>query len=86
VDHRRPFRLSWERTDRFAVLTRLALVGALVASALALWGLPPVDLHGPIHRLGIMDLLCGGTRAAYFTMTARWALAWYYTTPSDHWR
>jgi hypothetical protein len=29
---------------------------------LAVVGLPPVDLHGPLHHLGIMDPLCGLTR------------------------
>lgn len=71
-------RLSWTRTDDHAVVTRVAVAGALAAVALALWGLPPVDLHGPLHRFGIMDFLCGGTRAAHFTVTGDWALAWYY--------
>ena len=52
---------------------------------MALWGLPPVDLHGPLHRLGIMDPVCGGTRSAYFAVSARWALAWYYNR-SERWR
>lgn len=71
-------RLSWRSSDQYRGLTRVALGGAAVAAAMALWGLPPLDLHGPLHRLGIMDPLCGGTRAAYFAVTARWALAWYY--------
>jgi hypothetical protein len=45
---------------------------------MALFGLPPVDLHGPFHRFGIMDPLCGGTRAARYTAQAEWALAWKY--------
>jgi hypothetical protein len=71
-------RLSWQPTDRHVQLTRIAFAAALFALAMAIWGLPPLDLHGPLHRLGIMDPLCGGTRAAYFTVTARWATAWYY--------
>ncbi|OJV78723.1 MAG: hypothetical protein BGO37_12870 [Cellulomonas sp. 73-92] len=71
-------RLSWQLTDRHSQLTWAALGGGLAAVALAFWGLPAIDLHGPLHRLGIMDLLCGGTRAAYLTMTGRWTLAWYY--------
>ncbi|HEY3547917.1 MAG TPA: DUF2752 domain-containing protein [Propionicimonas sp.] len=71
-------RLAWRSTDRHVQLTRAALGAALALVALALWGLPPVDLHGPLHRLGIMDLLCGGTRAAYFTVTGRWSMAWFY--------
>lgn len=33
------------------------------ASALATLGLPPVDIHSPLHFIGIMDPLCGMTRA-----------------------
>jgi hypothetical protein len=32
------------------------------------FGLPPVDLHGPLHYLGVMDPLCGGTRSVYLTL------------------
>ncbi|HEY3547815.1 MAG TPA: DUF2752 domain-containing protein [Propionicimonas sp.] len=71
-------RLAWQSTDRHVQLTRTALGAALALVVLAFWGLPPVDVHGPLHRLGIMDLLCGGTRAAYFTVTGRWSLAWFY--------
>jgi len=59
-------------------VTAVAVAGALAAAALAAWGLPPVGLQGPLHRLGVMDPLCGGTRAAYFAVTGRWALAWHY--------
>ena len=45
---------------------------------MAVFGLPPLDLHGPLHYLGIMDPLCGGTRAARHTMRGDLALAWQY--------
>ncbi len=70
--------LSWSSTDRHTRLTWAAACLAVVAAAMAVWGLPPLDIHGPLHRLGVMDPLCGGTRAAYFAMTGRWAVAWYY--------
>ena len=70
--------LRWVGTDPYPHLTWLAVMGAVAAGALALWGLPPVDLHGPLHRLGIMDPLCGGTRAAYFAVTGQWSKAWLY--------
>ena len=43
----------------------LAPTVAFAAGAVVLRfvGLPPVDLHPPLHRLGLMDPLCGGTRA-----------------------
>ncbi|MGW5440736.1 DUF2752 domain-containing protein [Nocardia asteroides] len=28
-----------------------------------------MDLHGPLHRIGIMDPFCGGTRATYLLLT-----------------
>jgi len=59
-------------------MTVVAFAGFVVAAAMAVFGLPPVDLHGPFHRLGIMDPLCGGTRAARYTAQGQWALAWQY--------
>jgi hypothetical protein len=69
---------SWERRDRHRVVTLVALVGLVTAGAMALFGLPPVDLHGPLHRFGIMDPFCGGTRAARYTAQGEWASAWQY--------
>ena len=37
----------------------------LAVGVLRVVGVPHVDTHGPLHRLGIMDPLCGGTRATY---------------------
>lgn len=48
--------------DQHGTLTRLAVAGLVVAGLLAIYGLPPVDLHGPLHYLGAMDPLCGMTR------------------------
>jgi hypothetical protein len=50
------------------VWTRIALGGLAIAVLLAIFGLPPVDLHGPLHYLGVMDPLCGGTRSVYLTL------------------
>lgn len=38
-------------------------VGRLLA--LAVVGVPSTDLHGPLHRIGIMDPACGGTRSVF---------------------
>jgi hypothetical protein len=46
----------------------IALIGLVIAALLAVLGLPPVDLHGPLHYLGVMDPLCGGTRSVYLTL------------------
>ena len=71
-------RLSWERSDRHRMITAVAVAGLVLALLMALFGLPPVDLHGPLHYLGIMDPLCGGTRAARYTMLGDWGQAWQY--------
>ncbi|MGH3813432.1 MAG: DUF2752 domain-containing protein, partial [Pseudonocardiaceae bacterium] len=60
------------------MVTLLSVVGLLAADAMAFFGLPPVDLHGPLHRLGIMDPLCGGTRAARYAALGNWTAAWRY--------
>ncbi|MGY1948707.1 DUF2752 domain-containing protein [Nocardia asiatica] len=46
-------------------MTWSALVLLAAAVALAVAGVPTVDLHGPLHRIGIMDPACGGTRSVY---------------------
>jgi len=52
-----------EPFDRHRPVLVLAVIGLGAAAALGRVGLPPVDLHTPLHRMGIMDPLCGGTRA-----------------------
>lgn len=55
-------RLRWCTTDNHRNLTWLAALGLMATAALAVFGLPPIDLHAPPHHLGIMDPLCGMTR------------------------
>lgn len=74
-----PFvRLHVERRDRHRWLTVLAVLALAIAVGMAVVGLPPVDLHGPLHKYGIMDPLCGGTRAARYTAQGDLAQAWRY--------
>jgi Protein of unknown function (DUF2752) len=61
-------RVGWSDRDQCRHLTRLATFGLALAGLLALVGLPPVDLHGPLHRFGIMDPLCGMTRGVRYVM------------------
>lgn len=56
--------VSWADHDRVHDLTIVVVAGCLLAAVLAVFGLPPVDIHGPTHYVGIMDPLCGMTRAA----------------------
>lgn len=69
---------SWQRRDHHRVVTNLAGVVLVIAVGMALFGLPPVDIHGPLHYVGIMDPLCGGTRAARYTAQGQLGLAWKY--------
>lgn len=52
-----------EEVDRYRAVTFLTLAGIAGAFALRIFGLPQVDLHSPLHYLGLMDPLCGLTRA-----------------------
>ena len=72
--------LSWavEPTDRHRPITILATIGLFAGVLMAFLGLPPVDLHGPLHHLGLMDPFCGGTRAAYYTLRGQGGQAWRY--------
>lgn len=78
--HEQPawMRLTWASQDRYRWLTPLWLLGLLGVAALALLGLPPVDLHPPLHRLGVMDPLCGGTRSVRYAAIGQIGDAWRY--------
>jgi Protein of unknown function (DUF2752) len=65
--------LSVRRHDKQPVWSWIALAGLVIAGLLAVVGLPHADLHGPLHYLGVMDPLCGGTRSVYFTLHGRLA-------------
>lgn len=67
-----------DTADGHRLATVFALGVVVVAAVLAVAGLPSIDLHGPLHRLGIMDPLCGGTRSARLTILGQWGLAWTY--------
>jgi len=69
---------SLEAKDRWMTWTWTALAGVAAALTMASIGLPPVDLHGPLHHLGIMDPLCGGTRAVRFAAMGAWSASWRY--------
>ena len=64
--------------DGHRAITVVGSLGLLGGVLMARLGLPPLDLHGPLHHLGIMDPFCGGTRAAYFAVLGRGDQAWTY--------
>ena len=63
------FRIGWSGHDRAARFTWAAALFGIAAVALRVVGVPPVDLHGPLHYLGVMDPLCGGTRATFLLLS-----------------
>lgn len=65
-------------TDRMRLLTVAAVAGLLLGAAMAAFGLPPVDLHGPNHYIGIMSPTCGATRSVWTAMSGDWAMSWRY--------
>lgn len=46
--------------------------------AMAVFGMLPVNVHGPLHFVGIMDPLCGVTRSTVATFRGDLATAWQY--------
>ena len=70
--------LEWSTRDEMLWVTLAGTLGLILALAMATFGLPPIDLHGPLHRWGIMDPLCGGTRAARLTAQGHLGAAWTY--------
>jgi Protein of unknown function (DUF2752) len=70
------------RPGRPTPLTVVAAVGLVVAAGLAVFGMPPVDLHSPLHHLGIMDPLCGMTRGSAAMMRGDLREAWWYNPAS----
>jgi uncharacterized membrane protein YfcA len=61
-----------------SVWTWLAVAGLLGAIVLAIAGMLPIDIHGPLHYAGIMDPFCGATRSVYLTMRGQFENALHY--------
>ncbi|GAA3763235.1 hypothetical protein HDA32_004620 [Spinactinospora alkalitolerans] len=70
--------LRIEARDRHRWLAVAAFGGLVVGALMAVFGLPPVDVHGLLHYAGIMDPACGGTRSVWAAMQGDWALSWRY--------
>jgi len=70
--------VAWEAVDGQRPLTFLAVAGVVLGALLAMLGLAPLDVHGPLHFVGVMDPLCGATRAVRYAFRGEWALSWRY--------
>ena len=64
--------------DEHRGLTVALVLALAIAAALAVYGLPPVGLHGPNHYAGLMAPTCGMTRAVRFLLIGDLAAAWRY--------
>ena len=70
--------VHWVGEDNYRWLAGLMVAGALVSVALAVFGMPPVDLNGPLHVLGVMGPTCGMTRAVRHLALGEMSLALRY--------
>jgi hypothetical protein len=73
-----------ERADRDPMvwLSLLAAAGLVVAAGLAVFGMPPIEVHAPTHHFGIMVPACGMTRGAAATLRGDLTEAWWYNPAS----
>ena len=74
--------VRWATAGHHRTLTALVAAGLIGAVLLAGFGLPPIDLHSPLHRHGIMDPLCGMTRATQAFARTDLVRAWRYNPGS----
>lgn len=77
---RRVGSLVWTADDHdpWRTVTWTAAAVILLGSALAVFGLLPVSVHGPLHFHGVMDPLCGATRAVRLALRGEVAMSWQY--------
>ncbi|MDQ3985910.1 MAG: DUF2752 domain-containing protein [Actinomycetota bacterium] len=74
--------LTWRHRDEWAWLTAAAVVLVMGAVTLAFVGLPTFSVHSPLHYAGIMDPLCGMTRAVRLLALGRFDDAWAFNPAS----
>lgn len=65
-------------TDRHPALVWVAAGGLVAALMLGAFGMPPIEVHFPTHRLGIMGPLCGMTRSVARAAVGDLPAGWRY--------
>ncbi len=70
--------IVWADRDRARPITFAAVLLLVAAIVLRIVGVPPIDVHGLLHYLGIMDPLCGGTRAMFLLTSGEFGAAAHY--------
>lgn len=68
--------------DRHPTTTLLTLTGIPLVLVVAVAGLPPFDIHGPLHYLGVMGPSCGITRGVMWAARGDLAQAWRFNPAS----
>lgn len=71
-------RARFEDVDRHRVIGVLTVAGLLGGVAIAVFGLPPVEVHSPLRLFGWVCPLCGATRAVQALMQGDLHTAWAY--------
>lgn len=73
-----PVRMWWGDADRHRAVGWPAGLLLGVGAAIAVFGLPPLQLHSPLRLVGMVCPLCGGTRAVRALMSGDVVTAWHY--------
>jgi len=74
--------MRWDHDDSLTWAAPLAFGGLTAATMLAIFGMPPVNLHGPLHFIGVMDPLCGMTRGVAASLRGDLLTAWRFNPAS----
>lgn len=67
-----------ERIDRHRVIGVLTIVGLVAGALIAIFGLPPLEVHSPLRLFGMVCPFCGATRAVQALLQGDVATAWRY--------
>jgi len=67
-----------EVIDRHRVIGVLTVLGLVAGAAIAIFGLPPIEVHSPLRLFGWVCPFCGATRAVQALLQGDVHTAWMY--------